>query len=172
MLLMICHSFLASAATHSTKNSPQWLRAVSLGFCIYYTSTALMDIIMPAWFSEYKQVYNATLVTMMELDFIPMSIGVIFLVPFVEEILYRGILFRTLYNWNKTMGYVASIIIYAGFHIMAYAGGNDPSTLLMCFLQFLPAGFTLAWTYVNSDNIFAPITIHVIMNAMGVFAMR
>jgi membrane protease YdiL (CAAX protease family) len=172
ILVMIFHAFLTTAAGNASKNGPQWLRAVALGFCIYYTSSAMMDLFLPNWFSEYKQISNATLISLMKLEFLPMVIGVVVLVPFVEEILYRGIMFRTLFNWNKTAGYVAAIVIYAGIHIMAYANESDPFTLFVYFLQFLPAGFTLAWTYANSDNIFAPIVIHIIINAMGVFSMR
>lgn len=172
VLLMICHNFLATAASNTTKSGAQWLRAVCIGFCIFYTCNAMMDFFLPRWFDEYMKVNNATLESLMKLDFLPMSIGVIFLAPIVEEILYRGILFRTLFNWNKTAGYVIATMIYAAIQIIAYAGGSDPFTLFLFFLQFIPSGFALAWTYANSDNIFAPIFIHMVMNAMGVYTMR
>jgi membrane protease YdiL (CAAX protease family) len=171
-LMMICHSFLATAGSNMTKNASGWLRAVALGFCIYFTSDAMMDLFMSNFHPEFARVTDSTLVTLTKLEFLPMALGVIFLVPFVEEMLFRGLIFRTLFTQSKSLGYVVATIIYAFMHITGYMDDYEPFSLFLCFLQFVPAGFTLAWTYANSDNILAPITIHVIINTMGVAAMR
>jgi membrane protease YdiL (CAAX protease family) len=171
-IMMICHNFLATAGSNMTKNASGWLRAVALGFCIYFTSDTLMDLFMSNFHPEFARVTDSTLATMTKLDFLPMAVGIIFLVPFVEEMLYRGLIFRTLFAQSKSLGYVAATIIYAFLHISGYMDSYEPFGLFLCFLQFVPAGFTLAWTYANSDNILAPITIHVIINTMGVAAMR
>ena len=45
-------------------------------------------------------------------------------------------------------------------------------TLLLCFLQYLPAGYCLAWCYANTGTIVTPILMHMIVNAYGISAMR
>ena len=42
----------------------------------------------------------------------------------------------------------------------------------MCFVQYLPAGLILAWSYEKSNTILTPIAIHTVINAIGIYAMR
>ena len=172
LLVAICHSYLANAASNFTKNALPCLTGLGLGFCVYYTCTTLLSKYMGSYFPEFFNPNDTNIAALLKLDFLPMSFGTIFLVPFIEEVLYRGIVFREVYNRNKALGYILSTLIFSSVHLMGYAETAEPFALFLCFLQYLPAGFTLAWTYVNSDNIFAPIMLHMIINAMGVYSMR
>ena len=40
------------------------------------------------------------------------------------------------------------------------------------FLQYLPAGLSLAWAYTKSDTIFAPIAIHACINLVAIGGLR
>ena len=44
--------------------------------------------------------------------------------------------------------------------------------LLLCFVQYLPAGLCLGWAYARADSIFAPTLMHMIINLIGMLAMR
>jgi len=48
----------------------------------------------------------------------------------------------------------------------------DFGTIILCFLQYLPAGFALAWCYRRSGSIFASILVHMTVNQMGMLLMR
>jgi len=48
----------------------------------------------------------------------------------------------------------------------------DIGTLFLCFLQYLPAGFALAFCYRRSGSIFAPILVHMVVNQTGMLLMR
>ncbi len=172
MLVLICHTFLGNAATNLSKDSVGSLSAMALGFCIYYTCTTLLSKYMPNYFTSFFNVKDTTLAAMLKLDFFPMAVGIIFLLPFVEEVLYRGVIFNSLFGRNKTLAYVLSTLIYSSVHLMGYANTQEPIVLFWNFLHYLPAGFTLAWVYVKADNIFAPILLHMVINAMGVFSAR
>ena len=56
--------------------------------------------------------------------------------------------------------------------MLGYIGTESVRTLVLCFLQYLPAGLCLAWTYTKADNIFAPIVVHAIVNAVAIGALR
>ena len=172
LLTLICHNYLGNAANNFSKDAMPCLTALALGFCIYYTCTNLLTKYMDSFFPHFFNVNDSNISALLKLDFIPMSIGTIFLVPFIEEVLYRGIIFRGVYNRNQALGYILSTLIFSSVHLLGYADSNEPFALFLSFLQYLPAGYTLAWTYVNSDNIFAPIMLHMIINAMGVYSMR
>ena len=42
----------------------------------------------------------------------------------------------------------------------------------MCFVQYLPAGLMLAWSYEKSNTIVTPILIHTVINAIAIYSMR
>ena len=172
MLVLICHTFLGTAASNLSKDSITSLSAMALGFCIYYTCTTLLSKYMASYFTSFFNTKDLYIAAMLKLDFIPKAIGIIFLLPCVEELLYRGVIFNSLFGHNKTLAYVLSTLIYSSVHLMGYATTQEPITLFWSFVHYLPAGFTLAWTYVKADNIFAPILLHMVINAMGVFSVR
>ena len=97
-------------------------------------------------------------------NFFLMSIGTVVLVPITEECLYRGLIFRNLYKKSPWAGYGISIAAFACLHILGYIGTYDPADLLIAFLQYLPAGLWLAWSYIKGDTIFVPIVIHAAVN--------
>ena len=92
--------------------------------------------------------------------------------PLAEEMLYRGLIFRNLWQDSKVAAYLLSMAAFAAIHVLGYIGSEDIATLLVCFLQYLPAGLCLAWTYTKADNIFAPIVVHALVNAIAIGALR
>ena len=61
---------------------------------------------------------------------------------------------------------------FAAIHVLGYIGSADVARLVLCFIQHLPAGMCLAWTYTKADNIFAPVVVHAIVNAVSIGALR
>ena len=43
--------------------------------------------------------------------------------------------------------------------------------LLLNFLQYVPAGIALGWAYERADSIWAPITMHLIINAIAMLSL-
>ncbi|MBR3973937.1 MAG: CPBP family intramembrane metalloprotease [Oscillospiraceae bacterium] len=106
---------------------------------------------------------------MLEVDFHLMAIGTVFLVPVAEECLYRGLIFRGFYDWSPAIAYIASMTAFAFIHVMGYIGEFSPLQLLLCFIQYLPAGYCLCFAYRYGGSIISPIIVHIIVNAMGAY---
>ena len=94
------------------------------------------------------------------------------LVPLTEELLYRGLIFRPLYNKSPLAGYVISTFIFSALHVVSYIGSYSPLHLALCFLQYLPASICLGWAYARSDSIWSPVMIHMTINFIGALSMR
>ena len=94
------------------------------------------------------------------------------LVPPAEECFYRGLFFQTFAKKALWLGYAVSTTVFALIHILGFIGSASPLALVLSFLQYLPAGLCLAWSYAKSDTIFAPILIHALVNAWGIYEMR
>jgi membrane protease YdiL (CAAX protease family) len=82
------------------------------------------------------------------------------------------VIFGSIYKRSRILGYAVSALVFAALHVIGYIGFFAPTHLLLCFLQYIPAGLCLAWAYVMADTIWAPILMHIAINQMGVLAMR
>jgi membrane protease YdiL (CAAX protease family) len=101
-----------------------------------------------------------------------MFFGTVILVPIAEECLFRGLVFRGLYDYNKVLAWVVSVALFSSIHIVSYVGVHPFPTLLLCFLQYIPAGVCLAGSYRLSGSLLAPILIHTLVNLVGMVALR
>lgn len=82
--------------------------------------------------------------------------------PFVEEVIFRGVLFRALADRiNLPVGLVLSAGIFAGIHIEVLA--SQPFALVGLFT----VGFLLAWAYHLTGNLTVPILGHAVFNAIS-----
>ena len=96
----------------------------------------------------------------------------VILAPITEELIYRGVIFGSIHSHSRFAAYAVSCIVFSAVHVVGYIGTADLTTLGLCLLQYLPAGFALALAYECSDSIFTPILIHMTVNLIGISAMR
>ena len=96
------------------------------------------------------------------------ALSIITLVPVTEEVLYRGLVFRGLYDRNPTLAYLVSVLLFAAIHVANFIGYLSPVHLLVSLIQYLPAGYCLCFAYRRSGTILCPILIHMAINAISV----
>ena len=171
-ILLIFHDYLGRGLNQVTQHPIVFLESVILGFVFYYgcnwLTTKLIGLLVPG-FSNYN---DAAIVELLHGNGFLMLIGTVILVPPVEECLFRGLIFRNLYGKSRWAAYIVSVLAFAVIHILGYIGQYSAVELLMAFLQYLPAGLCLAWAYIRSDTVFAPIVIHAAINFVSIHALR
>ena len=64
------------------------------------------------------------------------------------------------------------MLAFALIHIAGFLGSYSVLDVLLCMLQYLPAGLCLAWSCIRGETIFAPIVIHALVNAVGIYRLR
>lgn len=171
-VLVIFRKFLA-ANFRSLLTYPWYtLRCAALGFLIYMGGNAIFSLVVTALVPDFANINDAAIMEMVQDHFGLMTIGTVFLVPIAEECFYRGLIFRNLYDKSPFLAYAVSMVIFSLAHVLGYVGMEDLGTLALCFLQYLPAAFALAWSYRRSGSIFAPILIHMVVNQTGMLLMR
>lgn len=87
------------------------------------------------------------------------GIAALVLAPFVEEILFRGILYRFL----KQMGWPRLSIVISSL-LFGFIHGN-----LMALVPLSCLAVVLALLYDETDNLMSPITAHAVFNAVNFF---
>lgn len=88
----------------------------------------------------------------------------VFIAPIVEEILFRGVVFGSIRQKNRTWAYVISIALFAFYHVWQYAVAYQDVSMLIYAVQYIPAAYALAWSYEKTNCIWIPIFLHMFLN--------
>lgn len=148
------------------------LGIAAIGLFVYWTMNFLLVQALLAIDPKFFSINDVTIQSLVAEDYALMLVGTVVFVPIAEETLFRGLLFRGLYDHSPVLAWLLSILLFSGVHVMNYIGAYPIDTILLCFLQYLPAGICLAGAYRISGSIFCPILIHAAVNLLGVMALR
>jgi membrane protease YdiL (CAAX protease family) len=143
-----------------------------VGFFAYLLGTFLLGQVIFAIDPGFASINDRNVQSLVAENYGLMFFGTVFLVPVAEEILYRGLLFRGLYDRRPILAWICSVAAFSAVHVLGYVGSASALTLVLCFVQYIPAGLILAWVYRRSGSIFASILMHAFINAVGMFAQR
>lgn len=171
-LCAIFHRFLLSSLRKFAENPGLTLRSAGSGFVLYYALTLLISYCSMSLFPDYVNLNDASVSSMVQEGGALMVIATVFLVPVAEELLFRGLLFRGIYDRSPVGAWIISVVSFCVVHIVGYIGIYEPMALLLAFIQYLPAGICLALAYQKSDTIIAPILIHIAINQIGISLVR
>lgn len=142
------------------------------GYLGYMAGSFVVAMIILILDPNFANVNDSNISAMAAEDFEIIAFCTIILVPVTEELLFRGIFFGGLYNKSPLAAYACSTLLFSAVHVIGYIGMYPPKTLLLCLLQYLPAGLALGWAYKKADNIIASVLMHTFVNALGILAMR
>lgn len=171
-VILIFRKFLLSNLRIALARPWFTLRYAGIGLIIYFVGTSLITTLATRISPEFMNINDQSIMLMVQDHFAIMVIGTVFLVPVAEEVFYRGLMFRQLFDRHPVIAYIVSMVVFSIVHIAGYVGMADGLTLVLCFFQYLPAGFALAWCYHRSGSIFTSILVHMAVNQVGMLAMR
>ena len=135
--ILIFRSFLKLELLEAWKKRKRCLLTAAVTSGIYAVTTAGLNLLLLHFFPDFSNVNDESIAKMLEESFSLMCIGTVFLVPLTEECLFRGALFRGLYDKNPLLAYVMSTAAFCAIHILGYADTCDATTLLLCFIQYI-----------------------------------
>ena len=171
-ILLIFHNFLERSLSQLFHHPIDALQAAILGFVAYYVCFHAMEWLIGLLRPGYTNYNDESIAALSRGNLFLMTIGTVVLVPITEECLYRGLIFRNLYSKSPWAGYGFSILAFSCLHILGYIGTYSAADLVIAFLQYVPAGLWLAWSYIKGDTIFVPILIHAAVNYITINGFR
>lgn len=169
---VIFRRFLIANGKNALGNLWLCLQSAFFGFALYWLMTMAVGMLIQFVYPDFFNVNDDSISQLLEENSGLIRFGTVLLVPLTEEVLYRGLIFRGLYRRKPLAGYMISMFLFAALHVVGYITMYEPIHLALCFLQYLPAGFCLAWAYARCDSIWAPILIHIAVNQIGTMSMR
>lgn len=171
-VILIFHRFLGKSFANIRLHPAYFCQGVILGLCAYFACSWAVNTAIRYFVPGFTNVNDNSIAALAGADYFLTALGTVVLVPLAEECFYRGLLFRTLWSRSKVLAYGVSMAAFALVHVLGYVGTATPVRLLLCFLQYLPAGLCLGWTYTKTNTIYAPVLAHMVINAMAVGLMR
>ena len=96
----------------------------------------------------------------------------VFLAPFVEETLFRGLVFGGLKERSRLLAYAVSCGLFALVHVWQFAVAGRDLAYFLWMVPYLIPGLVLAWAYEHAGTLWASIALHAGVNALSALAGR
>jgi membrane protease YdiL (CAAX protease family) len=169
--IVIFHGFLGRTSRQFADNLGVACKAVAVGIIALYGLNELVYRVTRLIVANQTNLNNTTISA--QIDDAPHMtlLIVIFLAPFVEEVLFRGLVFGNLRPKSRTVAYLVSCLLFALLHVWQFAVVNQDITYFLLMIQYLVPGLVLAWAYDYSGTLWASIGLHAVTNAISVWTM-
>ena len=169
--VIIFHGFLARTSRHLVDNLGLACKSAAVGLVGLYGLNELVYRLTNLVFTNHTNLNDTTISAQVN-DAPHMTLLiVIFLAPFVEEVLFRGLVFGNLKSRSRALAYVVSCLLFALLHVWQFAVVKQDVTYFLLMIQYLVPGLVLAWAYDHSGTLWASIGLHAAVNALSVWAM-
>ena len=93
---------------------------------------------------------------------------VVVLMPMVEELLFRGVLFGGVRRYSRGAAYLLSAGLFALYCVwqFAFSYGRLDLRYLLLAVQYLPAGVLLSWCYERGGSLWSAVLLHMAVNGL------
>ena len=169
--VIIFHGFLARTSRHLVDNLGLACKSLAVGLVGLYGLNELVYRLTNLVFTNHTNLNDTTISAQVN-DAPHMTLLiVIFLAPFVEEVLFRGLVFGNLKGKSRILAYAVSCLLFALLHVWQFAVVNQDITYFLLMIQYLVPGLVLAWAYDHSGTLWSSIALHAAANALSTWAM-
>lgn len=169
--IIIFRRFLAYSLPVAADHPLRFLKGILLGFCAYWVLsvclTALVELLrLSAWVPN-----DDTVTEIAGVSYNVMWVGAVLLAPMTEETLVRGLIFGNIRNKNRTLAYIITALVFALMHVLPYVTWMGVVDFGYNLLVYGLPSVALCICYEYSGCIWAPILLHMLINAMGMSVM-
>ena len=169
--VLIFHKFLARTCRNLADNLGGACRMLLVGLVALYGLNELAYRLTNLISTNRTNLNDTAISAQMDSAPYMTLLIVVLLAPFVEEVLFRGLVFGNLKGKSRPVAYVVSCALFALLHVWQFAVVYQDVTYFLLMLQYLVPGAVLAWVYDRSGTLWTSIALHALTNALSVLAM-
>jgi len=169
--IIIFHRFLGRTSRHFSDHLGTACKSVVVGLIALYGLNELVFRLTRMVLENQTNLNNTTISAQIHDAPHTTLLIVVLLAPFVEEVLFRGLVFGNLKTKSRTVAYLVSCALFALLHVWQFAVVQQDLTYFLLMVQYLVPGLVLAWAYDHTGTLWTPIGIHAIANALGAWTM-
>lgn len=169
--IIIFRRFLAYSLPVAADHPLRFLKGMLLGFCTYWVLSVCLSALVEL-FSVSTWVPNDDNVEQIAgVSYNIMWVGAVLLAPMTEETLVRGLVFGNIRKKNRTLAYIITALVFALMHVLSYVTKMSIVDFGYNLLVYGLPSVALCVCYEYSGCIWAPILLHMAINAMGMSVM-
>lgn len=170
--LLIFHRFIGRTTRLFFENAAAHLKVVVVGFIAFYGLNELVYRLTSAVMeTRTANLNDMTISAQIQASPRTAVLMVVLLAPFVEEVLFRGLVFGGLKARSRLLAYTATCLLFALLHVWQYAVMNQDIRYLVLMLQYLAPGLVMAWVFERSGTLWTAILLHAGVNALSVWSL-
>lgn len=110
-----------------------------------------------SWAEQYAFSYGATILI------------VVLLMPTIEEVLFRGLVFGSLRRYSRPLAWAASVGLFMLYSVWTFAVAYGDARYLLLSFQYLPMALALTWCYDRGGSIWSAVALHAAFDAIALF---
>ena len=169
--ILIFHNFLGRTSRQLADNLGGACRMLAVGLVALYGLNELVYRLTNLVMTNHTNLNDTTISAQIN-DAPHMTLLiVVFLAPFVEEVLFRGLVFGNLKGKSAVVAYLVSCLLFALLHVWQFAVVQQDVTYFLLMVQYLVPGLVLAWVYDRTGTLWTSIGLHAAANALSVWTM-
>lgn len=171
ILLVLYNRFAYSKFKQALVPFGQFVLKIIGYYILLWTATILFSVVDSMLFPSYLNEVGSNqdvIETALATPSIAMIISICLTAPIIEEYVFRyGIIKKLLYGVPKYLAAVIAAFIFSFAHI-GFSQMGDIALFSHLMLGYIGQALVFGIIYVREDNIFYPITIHIINNVQAV----
>ena len=169
--LIVFHKFVARTSRNFADNLGVACRNMLLGLIALYGLNELVYRLSSLVISNRTNLNDTTISAQIQDAPRVTLLIIVFLAPFIEEVLFRGLVFGNLKSKSRVVAYLVSCLLFALLHVWQFAVVQQDITYFQLMVQYLVPGAVLAWAYESSGTLWTSIGLHAVANALSAWAM-
>ena len=171
IVLLLFHSFLAHTTSRFLGGVSRAMTTFCMGLLVFYGANELLYRVCNVLFNSRTNLNDMTIAAQVASAPRMTALIVVLLAPFVEEVLFRGLVFGCLKEKSRIFAYILSCALFAFLHVWTAAVSNWDLGYLILMLQYLVPGLVFAWAYEHSGTLWTSILLHMLVNALSLFTI-
>lgn len=164
---MVFRRFLAYSLPIAADHFLRFFKAIILGFVLYLGCQMLTGMVSGLISPDFATPNDDTIRAIADVNYNVMWVGAVLLAPLVEETLMRGLIFGNVRRKSRFLAFFLTAFIFAGMHIYPFVMTMDVLSIVLNFLVYGLPSIALCVAYEISGTIWAPIALHMIINAIA-----
>ncbi len=108
-----------------------------------------------SWAEQYAYSYGATIII------------VVVLMPVIEEVLFRGLIFGSLRRYSRPLAWVISVVLFMVYSVWTFAVAYGDIRYMVLAFQYLPMALALTWCYDRGGSVWSASILHAVFDAIA-----
>ena len=169
LTILIFYNFIGKTTHRFFSGLGHTLAAAGAGIVAFYGFNELLFRLTAVVLGNQLNLNDITISAQIHDAPRPTLLIVIFLAPFVEEVLFRGYVFGMFRGHSRILAWGVSCLLFAFLHVWQFTTGPWTLWTAVLLVQYLVPGLVLAWTYERCGSLWGPILLHMAVNALSVW---